>query len=342
MANLPSNITEDALRALFTEYGQVSEAYIGKANQFAFVKMDTRTNADNAKNALDGKVFEGRPLRVRLAAHAAAVKVSNLPPLVSNELLVLAFSCFGPVERAIVIADDRGRSVNEGIVEFARKSSALAAIKKCQNEAMLLSSSPIPVVVTSLESRDEEDGVAEKNVINNPNYRKEREVGPRFAEQGSIEYEIAKKWKQLIQIEAKRREAFDAEMKDMHENFKNKMEYFRLEETIKQLHEQLKQLESKTQHYNSENDARQNYERQREEERRQHVDMLRSQEEQLIGPTSNNQADMNTLRRQENELRRHATALQQMLDQQESSYRQMSNDPNIPPHHQVTIQFVEH
>src|SRR5699024_6587292 len=152
VANLPSSVTEESLRKLFIEFGKLSEIYIGKGNQFAFIKMDTRQNAENAINSLDGKLFEGRTLRVRLAAHAAAIKVTNLPPCVSNELLFLAFSTFGPVERAVVIADDRGRSINEGIVEFVRKSSAQAAIKKCQNECLLLSATPIPVVATDRKS----------------------------------------------------------------------------------------------------------------------------------------------------------------------------------------------
>lgn len=338
VANLPSNVTEESLRKLFAEFGKMSDIYIGKGNQFAFIKMDTRSNAENAKNALDGKSFEGRTLRVRLAAHAAAIKVTNLPPCVSNELLHLAFSTFGPVERAIVVADDRGRSLNEGIVEFARKSSAQAAIKKCQNECLLLSSTPIPVVVTSLESRDEEEGVPEKNVLYTAEYRKEREVGPRFAEMGTIEYEIAKKWLHLAQIEAQRRESFESEMKDMHENFKNQMEYFQLEESTKKLREQLIEMENQSKKLDAERGARFDYERQREEQRRQHENMLRAQEEQLIGPQGN-QNDMNNLRRQESELRQQANALQQLLDRQESALRQMNVDSNLG-HQHVSIQHT--
>lgn len=107
VANLPQSATEESLRALFAEFGQIADIYIGKLNQFAFVKMDTRQNAESARNALDGRPLDGRTLRVRLAAHAAAVRVTNLPPLASNELLALAFSCFGHVERAVVSADDR-------------------------------------------------------------------------------------------------------------------------------------------------------------------------------------------------------------------------------------------
>lgn len=113
IANLPNNTTEEALRKLFEEFGEVSEVYLGKSN-FAFVKMDTRRNAELAKSSIDGRTFEGRILRVRLAAHAAALRVKNLSNTVTNELLEYAFSYFGEVERAVVITDDRGRSIGEG------------------------------------------------------------------------------------------------------------------------------------------------------------------------------------------------------------------------------------
>jgi len=45
-------------------------------------------------------------------------------------LLEDAFSQFGQVERAVVIVDDRGRSMERGIVEFARKSSATKALQQ--------------------------------------------------------------------------------------------------------------------------------------------------------------------------------------------------------------------
>ena len=40
---------------------------------------------------------KGRALKVRFAPHSAAVKVKNLTPWVSNELLEKAFSVFGEV-----------------------------------------------------------------------------------------------------------------------------------------------------------------------------------------------------------------------------------------------------
>lgn len=56
----------------------------------------------------------------------------------SNELLEEAFSQFGDVERAVVIVDDRGKPTGEGIVEFARKPGAQAAIKQISNGCFIM------------------------------------------------------------------------------------------------------------------------------------------------------------------------------------------------------------
>ena len=68
-------------------------------------------------------------MRVRFAAHGAALHVKYLNQHVSNEMLEETFSTFGDVERAVVVVDERGKPNGEGIVEFARKPGALAALK---------------------------------------------------------------------------------------------------------------------------------------------------------------------------------------------------------------------
>jgi len=104
-----------------------------------FCSQDYRINAEKAKIDLDGQMRNNRVLRVRFATHGAALKVYNLSPFVSNELLENAFSQFGEVERAVVFVDDRGKSLCEGLVEFARKPGAQAAIKRISEGVFLLS-----------------------------------------------------------------------------------------------------------------------------------------------------------------------------------------------------------
>ena len=73
-----------------------------------------------------------------MAASSCSVKVSNLHPMVSNELLADAFSQFGEVENAIVVTDERGKSLEYGIVDFAKKSHAIQALQICSQRFFLL------------------------------------------------------------------------------------------------------------------------------------------------------------------------------------------------------------
>ena len=64
--------------------------------------------------------------------------MTNLHPLVSNELLEEAFSLFGEVESAVVVTDERGKSLGHGIVDFARTGQATTSIQRCKKENFLL------------------------------------------------------------------------------------------------------------------------------------------------------------------------------------------------------------
>lgn len=84
---------------------------------------------------------------------------------------------FGEVERAYVLVDERGKSVGEGIVEFARKGCALNAVRKCADGCFFITSSLRPAIVESFEPMDDCDGYPEKYLPKkNPEYSKAREV----------------------------------------------------------------------------------------------------------------------------------------------------------------------
>lgn len=103
-----------------------------------FCHQDTRAHAESAKEAIDGRVLHGRQVRVRFAVHGAALRVKELSPTVSNEMLYHAFSHFGEVERAVHIVDEKGRPTGEGIVEFERKPSCNEAIQAIREKVFLL------------------------------------------------------------------------------------------------------------------------------------------------------------------------------------------------------------
>lgn len=72
VGNLSFDTTEDSLRALFGSHGTVESAKIimdrdtGRPRGFAFVEM-SNADASRAIQALDGKDFEGRSLKVNEA-----------------------------------------------------------------------------------------------------------------------------------------------------------------------------------------------------------------------------------------------------------------------------------
>ncbi|XP_064473359.1 splicing factor, proline- and glutamine-rich-like isoform X3 [Ornithodoros turicata] len=281
VGNLPSNFTEEQFKKLFQDFGETAEVFLNAQKGFGFVKMDTRQNAEAAKAALDFLPLQNKPLRVRFATHGAALKVKNFSQWVTNELLEMAFSVFGEVERAVVIVDDRGRSVGEGIVEFARKQAAQNALKRCSEACFMLTSTPRPVIVEPLEQRDTDDGLPEMNFP--PNHKamlKEREMGPRIAEPGSFEFEFAMRWKKLYDGERLRKESLEQDVMKCRRQLEDQMEFYLYEHEAKMLREKLRMMEEQSSMMAREREMRLQEERRREEERRRHEEAFLKQQQQ--------------------------------------------------------------
>ncbi|XP_035825717.1 uncharacterized protein LOC101860495 [Aplysia californica] len=200
---------------------------------------DYRQNAEAAKAALDGLQRKGRILRIRFATHGAALKVKNLHPYVSNELLEQSFSQFGDLERCIVIVDDRGKSTGEGIVEFVRKPGANSALRRINEGVFLLGVDPKPVAVEPLEQKDEEDGMPEKFLTKTEQYKKEREKEPRFAPPGTFEYEFGMRWKQLEELEKQRIEQIKKDTEDARLKLEDEMQNALYEYQAEQIRQDL-------------------------------------------------------------------------------------------------------
>jgi RNA recognition motif-containing protein len=72
VGNLPFETTEDEVRQLFEEYGEIESVAMitdrdsGRFRGFCFVEMEN-SSADKAIAALDGKEFGGRDMRVNEA-----------------------------------------------------------------------------------------------------------------------------------------------------------------------------------------------------------------------------------------------------------------------------------
>lgn len=255
VGNLPADISEKEFKDLFSKFGDLGEIFLNTQRSFGFVKLDTRVNAEHAKQELDGYTFKGRCIRVRFASHGAAVRVKNLSPYVSNEYLEQAFSMFGRVERAVVIVDDKGRSIGEGIVEFERKPSATQCINKCNENCFILTSYPKPVIVEPLEQKDDEDGLPEKSMIKNQQFFADREAAPHFATNNSFEFEMALKWRDLYELEKQIKEDGLKKIQEAREQLEHEIEFRlidykeqKIKEDLRAKQEELQRIEDMRKH----------------------------------------------------------------------------------------------
>ncbi|XP_068923997.1 splicing factor, proline- and glutamine-rich isoform X2 [Petaurus breviceps papuanus] len=311
VGNLPADITDEDFKRLFAKYGEPGEVFINKGKGFGFIKLESRALAEIAKAELDDTPMRGRQLRVRFATHAAALSVRNLSPYVSNELLEEAFSQFGPIERAVVIVDDRGRSTGKGIVEFASKPAARKAFERCSEGVFLLTTTPRPVIVEPLEQLDDEDGLPEKLAQKNPMYQKERENPPRFAQHGTFEFEYSQRWKSLDEMEKQQREQVEKNMKDAKDKLESEMEdaYHEhqanlLRQDLMRRQEELRRMEEL---HNQEMQKRKEIQlRQEEERRRREEEMMirqREMEEQMRRQREESYSRMGYMDPREREIR---------------------------------------
>ncbi|MBG0744165.1 MAG: RNA-binding protein [Cylindrospermopsis raciborskii KL1] len=73
VGNLSYEVTQDALTAVFSEYGEVKRVQIptdretGRVRGFAFVEMNSEAQETAAIQALDGAEWMGRDLKVNKA-----------------------------------------------------------------------------------------------------------------------------------------------------------------------------------------------------------------------------------------------------------------------------------
>ncbi|XP_070169013.1 hrp65 protein isoform X1 [Polyergus mexicanus] len=292
IGNLTNDVTEEEIQTMFQKYGEISELFVNKEKSFAFLRMDYKANADTAKRELDGTMRKGRALKVRFAPHSSTIKIKNLTPWTSNELLERAFGVFGEIERAIVKVDERGKSTGEGIVEFCRKPSAQLALRKCTEGCYFVTASLRPVVVELFEQQDDVDGYPDKNLPRkNPEFFKAREIGPRFAQLGSFEHEYGTRWKQLHELYKQKEEALKREMAMEEEKLEAQMEFARYEHETELLREQLRMREADRERQKREWEMK---ERQAEEQRTREEELRRRQQEEMAI----------RIRRQEEELHR--------------------------------------
>lgn len=73
IGNLPYTVTEDDLKEVFSEFGEISSVNIimdkfsGRSKGFGFVEMPNDSEADDAIKALNESAMQGRNIKVNQA-----------------------------------------------------------------------------------------------------------------------------------------------------------------------------------------------------------------------------------------------------------------------------------
>ncbi|KAJ8962027.1 hypothetical protein NQ314_005809 [Rhamnusium bicolor] len=196
IGNISNSVSKDDLEGLFKAFGEINDVFIQPNKNFAFVRMDYFHNAFKAKQQLNGTVLKDRKIYITFSPQAS-ITVKHLSPLVSNELLHIAFAVFGDIEYSFIVTDKRGKSIGEGVVDFTKKSSAVAAKKYCTEHMFFVTCSLKPIIIEDYVPPADMDGLPEEMVRKIHSLYEERELGPRFAMPGSFEYEYGKRFKEL-------------------------------------------------------------------------------------------------------------------------------------------------
>jgi RNA recognition motif-containing protein len=67
VGNLSYSVTDEELKELFAQYGEVKQANVIEGKGFGFVEMMNADAADKVRKELNGSDFKGRALRIEEA-----------------------------------------------------------------------------------------------------------------------------------------------------------------------------------------------------------------------------------------------------------------------------------
>jgi len=144
---LPQSVDVSDLRAMFLQFGPISNVHIVKNNAtneskgYGFVTYNEESSSEKAIAALNGKQIDDKRLRVAYSTPLddhkpkAAVSnddvnvyIANLPKSWSTHELTEHFEAYGPVKHSKILSDSNGTSRGAGFVRYETSKMAAAAI----------------------------------------------------------------------------------------------------------------------------------------------------------------------------------------------------------------------
>ena len=243
MGRLPKTIDEEVIRRLFEPFGEVDDIRVDRERKIAFLRLDYRINAIRAREKLNGMKYNGVTLNIKFSSSGETLKVRNLSPFVTNELLKTSFDVFGKVERAVIATDEFGRPTGEGIVEFNRKFDAKVALERCTSQLFFITASPRPVIVEPFNV-SYENGFKEVDLVKKHHgFYNERQYGPRFAEPGTFDYIYAEKWRRIYENYDRKIELLTNELNEKEQELLGEIEVSQYDYDTELLKQQVRERE---------------------------------------------------------------------------------------------------
>jgi len=155
-----------------------------------FVEFESAGAAQAAKRALEYMPsIHDHALKVRWALGRAVLLVSDLSENVKQDELREAFKQWGDVLSCRVVhasAEEGGKSLGYGYVEYVQRSIAVKVQQLLSDNLFIIGNAPQPVRVDfACASANRVDPVVIEDST------------PHFAQQGTLEYDFALKWREL-------------------------------------------------------------------------------------------------------------------------------------------------
>ncbi|KAF4349842.1 hypothetical protein F8388_021952 [Cannabis sativa] len=134
VGNLASDVTDSDLMDLFAQYGALDSVTSYSARSYAFLFFKRMEDAKAAKDALQGTLLRGNPIKIEFARPAKPCKhlwVGGISPSVSKEELEEEFLKFGKIEDFKFLRDR-----NTAFIEFFRLEDASQAMRNMNGKRL--------------------------------------------------------------------------------------------------------------------------------------------------------------------------------------------------------------
>jgi RNA recognition motif-containing protein len=137
VASLSPSTTEDSIRTLFSQHGEVIRVKLLKdrsSRPYSFVQFKRTEDALNALQSVNNAMLDGRRLRVEKAKVNRTLFIAKMDRAMPSSQLREMMELYGPVENVTIIKNHQtNRSKGCGFVKFVYREDAMEAFANLKN-----------------------------------------------------------------------------------------------------------------------------------------------------------------------------------------------------------------